>query len=135
MPQVSRYKLKRETEKQLIDNLNLVLSSISRQEEMLPFLEAFLTKTELLMLAKRLAVVILLSENLSDAEISRTLHITRITIAKMRYFMEARGKGFDIAFSKIEKEKTLQEHKKFLISLARYAVRAAGGYVKPKILD
>ncbi|MBI2442283.1 MAG: hypothetical protein HYV40_00050 [Candidatus Levybacteria bacterium] len=135
MPQVSRNKLKKSTERQLIDNLNMVLSSISKQEEMLQFLEAFLTETELLMLAKRFAVVILLSEKLSDTEIANTLHMTRITVAKMRYFMEARGKGFDIAFAKIAKEKNLQEFKRFLLSLTKYAIRAAGGYVKPGILD
>ncbi len=135
MPQVSRYKLTKKTEKQLIDNLNLVFSSISRQEEMFQFLEVFLTDTEKLMLAKRLAMVILLSENLSDTEISSTLHVTRMTVAKMRYFMEARGSGFAIALSKIASEKQLQAFKKFLISLTRYTIRAAGGYVKPTILD
>lgn len=136
MPQVSKHKLSNKAEKQLIECLNLVFSTISKQDEMIRFLNAFLTNTEKLMLAKRLAIVVLLSENLPDSQIATSLHVTRITVAKMRYYYEARGKeGYDIALKKIATDKTLKEVKKLLVSLARYAVRAAGGYVKPNILD
>lgn len=135
MAQVSRNRLSKKAEKQLIDNLNLVLSTISKQEEMLMFLSAFLTDTEKLMLAKRLAIIVLLSEKLSDSEIARTLHVTRITVSKIRYFMEARGEGLGIALMKIAREKELQTFKRFLLSLARYSIRAAGGHVKPTIFD
>lgn len=136
MPQVSKYKLSKENEKELIDSLNLVLASIKEKDSMITFVDAFLTDTEKLMLAKRLAIMVLIAENIPDSQISSVLHVTRITVAKMRYFYEARGKeGYDIALKKIASDLRLKSFKKFLMSLTRYSVRAADGYVKPTILD
>lgn len=136
MPHVSRYKLPKKIEQELIKNLNLVLSTISKHEDMLTFLNALLTDTEKLMLAKRLAIIILISEGLPDSHIATKLNVTRMTVAKMRYFYEARGKkGYGVALSKIASDKRLQVFKTFLIKLAAYSIRAAGGYVKPTILD
>lgn len=130
MPHLSRVKLSKKTEQELINHLNLVLTSVDKNSEMVTFLEALLTPTEKLMLAKRLAIIVLLEEGLSESEIARILHVTRITVAKMQLFYEARGQGFKIALKKLEEQKKLQEFKNLLISLARYSVRAAGGYVK-----
>ncbi len=136
MPQISRNKLPNNIEKQLISNFNSVMSSISQKDKMLAFLDSLLTNTERLMLAKRLAVVVLVSEGKSDTEISNSLHITRMTVAKIRYFYEARAKeGFDIALKELGSQKMKKEVGEFLASLTRYSVRAAGGYVKPGILD
>lgn len=136
MPQVSKSKLPTNIEVQLINNFNSVLSSISQKDKMLAFLNSLLTNTERLMLAKRLAAVVLISEGKNDTEISNSLHITRMTVAKIRYFYEARAKeGFDIALKELNSQKMKEEAKKLLTSLARYSVRAAGGYVKPGILD
>lgn len=136
MPQVSKYKLSKENEKELIGSLNLVLASIKEKESMITFLDAFLTNTEKLMLAKRLAIMVLIAENIPDSQISSVLHVTRITVAKMRYFYEARGRdGYNIALKKIASDLILKSFKKFLLSLTRYSIRAAGGYVKPTILD
>lgn len=136
MTQVSKHKLSKKTETELIGSLITVFSTITNSKEMVVFINAFLTDTEKLMLAKRLALIILILEGMPDSQISSILHVTRITVAKMRYFYEARGKeGYDIALSKINVDKRLKAFKKVLISLARYSVRAAGGYVKPGIID
>ena len=135
MPHVSRYKLNPSQEKELIESLNLVLSSISNKHDMLRFINSLLTDTEKLMLAKRLGVVVLVKEGLQDSDISSALHITRMTISKLRYYYEARAKeGYDIALRKIEGEKVLQGVKRFLLALADYSARAAGGYVRPTVL-
>lgn len=135
MPQVSRNKLSKKTEDELIRNLNLVFSKIQSASEMQIFQQALFTDTEKLMLAKRLAMIVLIEDKQSDSEISHILHLTRITVAKMRYFYEARGDGFKIALKKLEEQKQLDSFKKFLISLARYTARAAGGRVKPTVFD
>lgn len=135
MPQVSRRKLSKVTEKQLIESLNLVLVSIGKKDAMVDFLNALFTETEKLMLAKRLAIVIMLDKGMKDSEIAMLLNVTRMTVAKMRYFYEARGDGYNIALEKIKKDKQLQEVNKVLLQLTRYTIRAAGGYVKPTILD
>jgi Trp operon repressor len=135
MPQVSRNKLPKKTEETLVKNLNIVFSQIIETDAMLLFLNSLLTETEKLMLAKRLAMVFLLSENVPDTYIASTLHVTRMTVAKMRYYNEAHGEGFIIALKKLEEQKRLRQFKKVLLSLVRYSVRAAGGYVKPTIFD
>lgn len=136
MPQVSRNKLPLSTEKELTESLNLVFSSISKRDEMLKFLNSLLTNTEKLMLAKRLAIVILIKEGLPDSDIATSLNVTRMTVSKLRYFYEARAKeGYDIALLKIENDKLLQGVKRFLLALADYSIKAAGGYVRPTVLD
>lgn len=136
MPQVSRNKLSVKAEKELIESLNLVFSSISNREEMVKFLNSLLTDTEKLMFAKRLALIVLIKEGLSDSDISSALHVTRMTVSKLRYFYEARAKeGYDIALLKIENNKLLKGFKNVLLALADYSIRAAGGYVRPTVLD
>ncbi len=135
MPLVSRNKLPKRTEAELLKNLNLVLTKIQSSDDMSIFLQALLTDTEKVMLAKRIAVVVLLEEKLPDSQIASILNITRMTVTKMRYFHESRGAGFSIAIKKLDEQDQLDNFKKFLISLARYSTRAAGGRVKPTILD
>lgn len=134
MPHISRIKLDKQAEAKLIESLELVLSKISSQESTHSFLMALLTPTERLMLAKRLAAVILIREGLSHQQISNTLHLTRMTISKLELYFEARGKGYEIAFKVLENEKLMKELKNFLFKLAGYTIRASGGYVKPTII-
>lgn len=129
MPHVSKVKLDQKIEKDLIKTLEFVLTKLTKEEEMNRFLLSLLTPTERLMLAKRLAMTVLLKENLPDSHISATLKVTRATITKMQLFLEARGQGYDYALKKLENEEIIREFKGILIKLARYAVRAAGGRI------
>lgn len=123
-------------EEELKEALNLVLASIYKRDEMLKFINALLTDTEKLMLAKRLAMIVLIKEGKSDTDISDALHVTRITVTKFRYLYEARAReGYDVAINKIENDKFLQGVKRVILALADYSIRAAGGYVRPTILD
>ena len=135
MPHVSKNKLTKIEEKKLIQSLNMVMAKISSVSEMDSFLGSILTKTEQVMLAKRLAIVILLKEGISQTSICNTLNVTQATVSRMQLFLEARGEGgYSIALKKIESEKVLKEFKTLLIKIAGYSIRAAGGYVKPEIL-
>ncbi|GIW61998.1 MAG: hypothetical protein KatS3mg089_0850 [Patescibacteria group bacterium] len=98
------------------------------------FLLSLLTPTERIMLAKRLAIIILLKEGLPEWRIADALHMTRITVSRMQLFLEARGKGYEIALQVLQNEKVMQDIKTLLLKLAGYAVRAAGGRVKPSII-
>ena len=133
-PHISRNKLSKTTEIRLIDTLNLILAKVPKAEQIDQFLLALLTPTERIMLAKRIAIIIYLKEGYSDSDISITLHVTRVTVSRLRYFYEARGSGYEVAFRVLENEKIMQEVKTALIKVAGYAIRAAGGRVKPTIL-
>lgn len=133
MPHVSRNKLNPQVEDDLTDTLDLILSKLTQKESVKDFLLALLTPTERIMLAKRLAIIILLKENVPHSQIAQTLHVTRITVSRMELFLEARGKGYEAAFEILKHEKTLKELKSMLLKLVAYTVRAAGGRVKPGI--
>ena len=98
------------------------------------FLLSFLTPTEKIMLAKRLAAIILIKEGLPHSHISSSLHLTRATISKLELFLEARGEGYNVALQILKNEKLFEEIKISLLKLAGYSIRAAGGYVKPGIV-
>ena len=134
MPHVSRIKLNKQVEDKLIDSLETVLTKASKKDEMNKFLFSLMTHTEKLMLAKRLAVVILLKEGLSQSEISRALNITRVTVNKMELLFETRREGYTIALRILMEEKLLADFKEVLVKLAKYSIRATGGYVKPTII-
>ena len=135
MPHVSKIKLTKIEEEKLIQSFSLVMAKISIVSEMESFLGSILTKTERVMLAKRLAIVILLKEGISQTSICNTLNVTQATVSRMQLFLEARGdEGYGVALKKLENEKVLKEFKVLLVKIAGYSIRAAGGYVKPEII-
>lgn len=134
MPHISRIKLDKKAERNLVENLSLILTKIKKQDEMDSFLISLLTSTERLMLAKRIAIIILLKEDVPESHIASTLHVTRVTVSRLQFFWEARGQGYEIALKVLENEKLMKEFKDGLLKLVAYSIRAAGGYVKPTIV-
>jgi len=132
MPHLSRFKLNKKAEDELIKNLELILAKLSKEEEMKEFLLSLLTSTERLMLAKRLAMAVLIKEGVAESHISDTLHVTRETVSRMQLFLEARGKGYESAFKKLRNDKLLREFKSFLIDLVKYVAFASHSKVKTK---
>lgn len=104
-----------------------VLTTTQRKEQMEEFLDAFLTKTEKVMLAKRLAVVFLLSEGVGETQIADTLAVTQPTVSRIKLWYETKGSGYKIAIDKFRKEQLLKELKIITLKLASKAIRAAGG--------
>ena len=129
VPHISRNSLSPRAEQELIHTLEIVLTKITRQEDMTGFLLALLTPTERLMLAKRLAMIILMKEGLPDSSIAEVLHVTRGTVAKMQLFLEARGQGYEVAIQVLENEKLMTDIKNLLIKLTKYSIRASGGHI------
>ena len=135
MPHLSKRRLKFQTQQELIKSLQVVFAKISSLQETDSFLDSLLSDTEKLMLAKRLGIVVLLKEKIAESTIANILNVTRETVARQRYHMESKSEGYNLAIKKLDGEKLLQGFKKLLLSLARYSARAAGGRVKPGILD
>ena len=127
MPHISRNPLGPSAEKELIRTLKIVLTKLTKEEDMDQFLLALLTPTEQLMLAKRLAMIVLLKEGLPETSIAENLHVTRGTVSKMQLFLEARGQGYQIGLQVLENEKLMSEVKELILKLGRYSVKAAGG--------
>lgn len=127
MPHISRYPLGPGAEKELIRTLEIVLTKLTKEDDMDQFLLALLSPTERLMLAKRLAMIVLLRQGLPESSIAEVLHVTRNTVSKIQLFLEARGQGYEVGLKVLENEKVMTELEGLLMKLARYSARAAGG--------
>lgn len=127
MPQVSRKKLPYKTLQQILNSLVYVLADTKNQRQMVDFINAFLTSTEKVMLAKRLAIVFLLSERVGEIKIAETLSVTQPTVSRIKLWYETKGSGYKIAIDKLRKQKLLKDLKLLALEVTRRAIRAAGG--------
>src|SRR3989344_7509586 len=129
MPHVSKYRLKPYEEQKLKSTFKMILARISSKKDMDYFLKFLLSDTEQLMFSKRIAVAVLLKEGFSEVEIAGRLGVTKETVNRINLLMQTRGGGFEVAIKELRRDKMLTEFKKFLISLARYSIKAAGSRV------
>ncbi len=83
MPHVSGKKLKRENLQKLYDEFNDALEKSAKRSWAKIFLRDFLTSTEKIMLAKRFAVIYLLSKDIPPSYIADALHMSPSTVARM----------------------------------------------------
>lgn len=127
MPHVSRKKLPDKVLRQILNSFLFVLTDIKDRKKMAEFLDAFLSKTEKIMLAKRLAIVFLLSEGVEETKISETLSVTQSTVSRIKLWYETKGTGYKVAVVKLKRQKLLEELKLLALEVARRGIRAAGG--------
>ncbi|MCX6752243.1 MAG: Trp family transcriptional regulator [Candidatus Nomurabacteria bacterium] len=83
MPHVSSKKLKKEHLQKLYNELGTALEKSARKSWTKLFLNDFLTYTEKIMLAKRFAVIYLLSKDVPTSYISESLCMSPTTIFRM----------------------------------------------------
>src|SRR3989338_9202910 len=83
MPHVSSKKLKREHLQKLYNEFNGALEKSAKKSWIKFFLNDFLTQTEKIMLAKRFAVIYLLSKDVPTSYISESLCMSPTTIFRM----------------------------------------------------
>lgn len=88
MTQVSRFKLRVDLEKRIYDLLSTTLAGIKDKGEINNFLDDFLSPTEKIVFAKRLAIAVLLAKKREYDEIRQILRVTPITISKMSLRMK-----------------------------------------------
>lgn len=129
MTHLSRGKLADDVLRQITASFLFVLTDIKDQDSMAQFLDSFLSKTEKLMLAKRLALIYLLSEGIEETKISEILKTTLANVSRMKLKLESESMDYQQALAKIKKQKTLEELKDLALKLARYGIRAAGGRI------
>ncbi|KKR86596.1 MAG: hypothetical protein UU32_C0013G0007 [Candidatus Woesebacteria bacterium GW2011_GWB1_41_10] len=88
MTQVSRFKLKPEVEERIFDLLSDSLIRFKNKKELNDFLDDFLSPIEKTVLAKRLAIAVLIAKGNDYLDIGRILKVTPTTIAKMSLHMK-----------------------------------------------
>lgn len=83
MPHISSKKLKKEHLQKLYDEFSIALEKSAKKSWAKVFLNDFLTRTEKIMLAKRFAVIYLLSKEVPSSYIAEALGMSPATIARM----------------------------------------------------
>ncbi|MCX6705259.1 MAG: Trp family transcriptional regulator [Candidatus Woesebacteria bacterium] len=129
MTQVSKRKLDSKIEKELLDSLSYIIKELKTKEDVDKFLSSSLTKTERLMIAKRVLTAFLLQNNIEDQRISVTLKLTPATITRLKMWIKLNKDGFDLVFKKLAKKDKEDIAKQILYKFLNYAVKAAFGRV------
>lgn len=83
MPHISKKELPIELFGELFYQLVRVIDSLNTVRKKNDFLWNFFTQTEKVMLAKRLAIIIMLSKNASQYEVSQRLNVSSSTVARI----------------------------------------------------
>lgn len=102
MPHISRKKLKKEELDKIFTKLALIFDTVGKNKKSKLILEEFLTQTEKIMLAKRLAIIFMLNEGISTHYISDTLFVSPSTVERISL---KHGFGDYSYLSKITKNK------------------------------
>jgi uncharacterized protein YerC len=105
----------------------LVLAETKNKKEMAIFLDAFLSDTEKVMLAKRIAIVYFLNEGIEGNIIAETLNVTPFTVSRIKLWWETKGEGYKVAIGKLKKQKYLETLKLLALKAADRVIRGAIG--------
>lgn len=109
MPQVSKYPIAQDVYNRIFEIFFKTIANVKNTYEVKEFLEDFLTPTEQIMLAKRLAVAVLLAKDYDYRAISKILRVSPATIAAVSVFFKYAGKGYKKVVEKILKEEKREE--------------------------
>jgi len=101
MSQVSKYPIHKSVEKRVFEIFKSTISTLKDAQDIDDFLEDFLSPIEKIMLAKRLAIAVLLAKNYTYPSISEILRVTPSTIATVSLSLKYSGKGYKRMVQKI----------------------------------
>lgn len=101
MTQVSKYPLRKEVEKRLFELFWEVIEKLRTKEQIEKFLKDLLTPTEEIMLAKRVAIALMLLKKYDYRTIRDTLKVSLTTIGKVSLWLKYEGGGYREVLEKI----------------------------------
>lgn len=123
MAQVSRYPLQKEIEVRIHELLDDGLAALGSRDDIERFLADLLTPTEKIMLAKRLAIALLLEKGYDYRQISRVLKVSTSTVRSVVNWKRVRGKGYEkvvkILVTQEKWEKVLRQVAEFFADFKR----------------
>ncbi len=116
MPRVSRKILHPAVKAKIQELLLDCITRCRDQKTTADFIDDLLTDTEKVMIAKRIAVVLMILKGYPSLDIEETLKVSGQTIWTMRVWMTAKGKGYrEMLEEVIERDERLEkEHKQAL---------------------
>ena len=96
MPHVSKYKLEKDILNTILKDLYTVLVRIEKKKHAGHFLDSILTPTEKIMIAKRLAIALMLLEEYPFRIIGKTLKVSEATVSTIKERLDRDGEGFEM---------------------------------------
>jgi uncharacterized protein YerC len=111
MTQVSKYKLRDDLKLQIEDLFFTSIAKLKTKTEVKNFLQEFLSKNEMIMLSKRIAIGILLSRGTAYRDISRELKVSTSTVTSYALIYKY-GKEYKSMINLIENK--IKDEKEFL---------------------
>lgn len=109
MTQVSKYPLKKEIEEKIFEILLKTIADLKKPEEVEGFLDDFLSPVEKIMLAKRLAIAVLLGKGYDYRGIREILKVTPGTVAGVNIKLKYGGRGCKRIVEKFLKEEKIEK--------------------------
>lgn len=109
MTQISKYPISDKIYQRILEIFLKSLVKIETNDEAQQFIKDFLSPTEQIMLAKRLAIAFLLEQNYEFREISRILRVSLTTIARVSLMRKIGGVGYQKIIHKLLNEEQLKE--------------------------
>lgn len=124
MPHVSSKKLSSELTGKLFGKLITIFGKAQNQQSLSLIINELFTSTEKVMLAKRLAIVLMLANNIPQHRITEILQVSPTTVAKTSLMIEV---GKYNAILKISKKEKLD------IEKLVWNILTVGGIMPPKV--
>ena len=124
MSQVSKRILKADITERLFQNFWEMFADIKQTRQVQLFLEDFLSPTEKIMLAKRMAIAILFSKGYDHRTISSMLKVSTTTVNNIARFLNAKTPGYQLLIKKYSQKQSIKE---FIQELERYFYRLQPG--------
>ena len=108
MPQVSKYPVPKDVYERAFEVFLKTIARLNTKRQVADFLEEFLSPTEQVMLAKRLAIAFLLSKKYDYREISKILRVSTGTVGRVAMNCEE-GSNFAKVVNKILQDEKIEE--------------------------
>jgi uncharacterized protein YerC len=100
--QLSKEKLTDDVKRKIFNNFYQLIADLNNFNQSKRFLNSFLTDTERINLAKRLAIALYLEKGHSYEEIKKDLKVSSATIASVDKIIKKNQESFSVAIEKIK---------------------------------
>lgn len=108
MPQISKYPISREVYDRVFDIFLKTIVDLQTKNQVIHFFKEFLSPTEQIMLAKRLAIAILLAKDFDYREISKILRVSTSTVRDIALTYK-NGDGYKQVVKKLLSDEKIEE--------------------------
>jgi len=127
MAQVSKYPISNTVYERILEIFFKSLVGIETKDEAQRFVKDFLTPTEQIMLAKRLAIAFLLEKEYDFRTIIRILRVSMATVARVNLVRKYGGQGYQRMIGKLLREEKVKD---FLLRVSEVLTGTVGSKEK-----